>query len=456
MSLPSNRTKRDNHMSVVHRLLLLASLVLVVGAVAALAATLRPGKSISPRENAQSTGTLYDSTTDAYIESLQIKLQRRPDDAEALAQLGLADLQKARETGDPAYYSKAEEAIGKSLSLDPNNPDGLRGLALVALARHDFEGGLALANKAIDLDQSSASTYGVIGDALIELGRYDEAVDAYQRMLDLKPDLSAYARTSHARELYGDIDGAREAMQLAIDSGGSRGESLAWAHLQLGNLYYNYGDPDSAQTQYDASLAAFPGYVHGSAALAKVKAAEGDTSGAIALYRQVVDRYPVLEYVVALGDLYRTHGDDAAANKQYELVGVIDQLLRTNGVNSDLELALYYADHDLHLDDALRQARAEYDRRPSVQAADTLAWTLYKTGSYQEALGYSDEAMRLGSRDPLYAFHAGMIRDKLGDSLSAASLLSQALDTNPHFSVLHAAVAEDTLQQLELVQRQQP
>jgi len=443
-------------MRIAHRLLLLASVVLVVGAVTALAATFRGSNSPSGLERAQPSDLADDAATNAFIESLQIKLRRNPNDSETLAQLGLASLQRARETGDPTYYGKAEDALISSLSSDPQNPDALRGLALVAVARHEFQEGLSLAQRALELDQSSASTYGVIGDTLIELGRYDEALDAYQTMIDLKPDLSAYARASYARELHGDIDGAREAMQLAIDAGGSKGESLAWAHLQLGNLFFNYGDADRAEEEYTASINALPRYVHGLAALAKVRAAKGDTTGAIALYRQVVDRYPVLEYVVALGDLYKKHGDDVSANKQYELVSVIDQLLRSNGVNSDLEIALYYADHNINPDDALRQARAEYQRRPSVQAADTLAWTLYRSGSYQEALKYSAEALRLGSRDPLYTFHAGMIREKLGEKLAAASLLSQALDTNPHFSVLHAEVARMTLQQLELVEGQQP
>ena len=121
-------------------------------------------------------------------------------------------------------------------------------------------------------------------------------------------------------------------------------------------------------------------------------------SGAIALYRDVVERYPVLEYVVALGDLLRDARRQQRASQQYALVDVIDQLLRANGVNSDLELALYYADHDIHLKTPYVRLAAEYQRRPSVQAADILAWTLYKNGNYDEALTYSDEARRLAEQ----------------------------------------------------------
>ena len=442
-------------MGLTFRMSLLASLILVVGAMAAFVATLRSSNGSSEVAQPSARALTNISTTDTYIESLQLKLRRNPNDAETLSQLGAAYLQKTRETGDPTYYSKAEDVLNQALTLDPENPDTLRGLASVALARHDFQSGLWLAQKALDADPANARSYGVVGDALAELGRYDEAVAAYQNMLDLKPNLAAYARASSIRELYGDIEGAREAMRLAVESAGPQGEGSAWARLQLGNLYFEYGDLTTAEQQYNSSLSSFPGYVHALAGLASVKAARGDTAGAIALYREAVDRYPVLSYVAGLGDLYDQQGNDAAANEQYALVSVIAELLRSNGVNTDLDLALYYADHDIRLDDALRQARAEYARRPSIEAADILAWTLYTSGAYEEALVYSNDALRLGGKEPLSEFRAGMIRYKLGDSTGAASYLSSALDTNPHFSLTYAAIAKETLRSLELARKQQ-
>jgi len=193
--------------------------------------------------------------------------------------------------------------------------------------------------------------------------------------------------------------------------------------------------------------------VHGLAGLARVLAARGDQEGAIALYRRVVQRFPVPEYVVALGDVYRAAGRPDEAARQYDLVDAINRLYQANGVNTDLEMALFFADHNLRLDEALRQAQAEYQRRPSVQAADVLAWALYKSGRYQDALKYSREALRLGSQDPLMLFHAGMIHHRLGNSERAREYLERVDEINPAFSVLYAETAAETLQQLQTAVR---
>jgi tetratricopeptide (TPR) repeat protein len=136
------------------------------------------------------------------------------------------------------------------------------------------------------------------------------------------------------------------------------------------------------------------------------------------------------------------------AAEQYDLVRVIDKLYRANGVNTDLEIALFYADHDVNLQTSLEKARAAYDARPSIHAADTLAWTLYKTENYKEAQKYSSEALRLGTRDPLKLFHAGMISRALGQRERAREYLQKAVDLNPHFSLLYSDEAADSLKAL--------
>lgn len=193
---------------------------------------------------------------------------------------------------------------------------------------------------------------------------------------------------------------------------------------------------------------AFPEYVHALAGLGKVQAAGGDYNEAATIYSQVVDRYPVPEYVAALGDVYFVAGLNDEAVQQYDLVRAIDRLYKANGVNTDLQMALFFADHDLLIDEALRQARAEYKRRGSVPAADVLAWALYKSGQYEEARLYAKEALKLGTLDATLLFHAGMIEFRLGESELARAYLEQAIDINPGFSVLYAETAIETLREL--------
>ena len=154
---------------------------------------------------------------------------------------------------------------------------------------------------------------------------------------------------------------------------------------------------------------------------------------------------PLPEYAIALGDVYAVMGEKVKAEEQYDLVRSMDKLLRANGVDTDLEIALFNADHDIDLQRSLEKARAAYDARPSIHAADTMAWTLYKTGNYKEAQEYSSEALKLGTRDPLKLFHAGMISKALGDKEQARTYLQQAIDLNPHFSLLYADEAADSL-----------
>lgn len=426
------------------RLTLLAATLLVLSAAAAIYATARSSDDSSSQQAASTLPAI--SATDTTISNLKQQTAAHPDDTEAYAQLGAAYLRKVRETGDPAYYANAESVLAKALALRPDDPDALTVTSALALARHDFAGALAWAQRT---DVEDPDRYGAMGDALLELGRYDEAFTAFQHMVDLRPDLASYTRVSYARELTGDVDGAIEAMRRAAEAGGSRGEGVAWTLVQLGHLEFNRGDLDAAEVEYERALEAFSNFVPAHAGIARVRAASGDYNEAIALYTDVTARYPVPEYVIALGDVYTAAGRDREAAQQFELVLAIDQLYRASGVNTDLELALFFADHDLRLDEAVAQARAVYEQRPSVHAADVLAWTLYKAERAQEALPYSNEALRLGSKDSLLLFHAGMIRQAAGDAAGARDYLARALATNPDFSVLYAQRAAATLDELE-------
>ena len=365
----------------------------------------------------------------------------RTDSAHAYALLGLAYQQRARETLDSTDYGRSERALRFALARDRDNLYALGGLGSLALARHRFHDALAIGRRAQRLSPSTARTYGVIGDALIELGRYDGAFRAYDRMAALKPSLSAYARVSHARELLGDTLGAAAAMQLAVGAAGSQAEPLAWSRLQLGKLLFSRGRLSRAALEYRGALAAFPGYPQALDALARVEAARGRLGHAVALERDAADRAPLPELVGFLGDLYRAQGRPRLAREQYGLVDAIQRLLVANGVKTDLETALFDVDHGLRLDSALVRARRAQRERPSVQADDVLSWALARTGRCGEALLHSKRALRLGTLDAPTFFHRGMIARCLGRQAEARRWFRRALALNPHFSLTWSPVA---------------
>jgi tetratricopeptide (TPR) repeat protein len=387
-------------------------------------------------------------STDRAVATLQNRLQQEPTFAAGYAQLGDAYLQKARETADPSYYGKADEVLHQALSLDAQSFDALVGLGSLALSRHQFRDALQWGEEARALNPYSVDAYAVIGDAHTELGEYDEAIAAFQKMIDLKPGLPAYSRVSYARELHGDADGALAAMTKAVKLGGPGTEATAWTRVQVGNLYFNRGDYPNASRYYKQSLFDYKDYPHGYAGLAKVATARGHYADAIKLYKRVTRVLPLPEYVIALGDVQQAAGKTQDAARTYGLVDVEDQLLQAANVDSDVEIAQFNVDHSRNVATVLQQAQQGAERRPSLKGYDVLAWTLYKTGDVTGAQSAMKHALKLGTKDPLMLFHAGMIAYAAGDHSAARGYLEFAATINPHFSVLYETTATRLLDQL--------
>jgi tetratricopeptide (TPR) repeat protein len=391
------------------------------------------------------------ATTDLAVQQMQQRLTNNPSDPTAYAayaQLGSLYLQKVRETGDPSYYVKAEGALQKSLELAPNNVLAVVGMGGLSLARHAFDEALEWGERARQVAPGNYTVYGIIGDAYIELGRYPEAIEAFQEMIDRRPDLPSMSRVSYARELHGDLPGAIMAMEGAVGAGNPMSEGTNWARIQLGNLHFLTGDLEAAERQYRETLRYLPDYVHGHGGLAKVAAARGKLQDAIELYTRALTIVPLPEYAIALGDAYRAAGNSAMAARQDDLVRVIAQLNRSAGMDVDLEMALFEVDHakaPAAIAAAVQTARAQYARRPSVHVADVLAWSLYRANQPAEALPFAREALKLGSKDPVMLYHAGAIAAAAGQAAEAQQYLAAALEGNPNFHPLFAPEARRLL-----------
>ena len=271
------------------------------------------------------------ATPDERIAALQELLRTDRGGAPIATQLGEAYLQKARETADPSYYTRAEQLFERARRSAPRDADPVIGLGTLALARHDFRAALTLARAARRLSPETARPYAVLVDAQVELGRYREAARSLQRMIDLKPNLASYARVSYFRELNGDLAGAVEAMRLAVSAGGGSAETVAYVQTLLGNLELARGRNGAARSAYETALARVPGYVPATAGMARLDASRGRLRSAIAAYARVTERLPLPEYVIAHGEAELARGNRAAAREQFALVNAEQRLLSSAG-----------------------------------------------------------------------------------------------------------------------------
>lgn len=386
-------------------------------------------------------GGFSQANTEQLVARLERQVADQAPNADTLTSLGLAYEQRVRETGDASDLPRAEAALNQALALNPRQGFAVTGLASLAATRHQFTLARDLAVRARKLLPYNIAPLGLLGDATGELGHPREAFAAFNRMAAMKPTLSSYLRVAYGRELTGDVPGAIDATKLAVDVGSSVAEQAAYTLYQLGNLEFNQGRLAAADRAYRQALDRLPGYVYAVVGVARVEAARGNVDAAVRGYRDALDRVPLPEFASGLALTLRGAGREAEARDVDGLVDTTVTLLNANGVNTDLEVALYQLDRGADVAAALRLAETGYAERKSTDAEDILAFALYKNDRCDEARTHSVLALRLGTRDALKYFHRGLIEGCLGDRAAQRTWMRRAVRTNPYFSPLYAPVA---------------
>ncbi|MFD8523300.1 tetratricopeptide repeat protein [Streptomyces capillispiralis] len=430
----------------------LLAVALTGGAVAAggVRDAARSGTGAAPAAGALAPGLLAGAGPVAGIRSLEAHLRAQPRDFGGWAALGLALVEQARTQGDPSPYPRAERALARSLALEPGNEQALAGRAALAAARHDFSAALAHADRALEQNPYSERALCSRIDALVELGRYDEAAAAAATADRRRPGIPVFTRYAYVRELRGEAGTARKVLERALDSASSPAD-VAYVATALGRLAWSRGDHATALRHYARALAADEDHLPALEGRARALAASGDRPGAVETLERVVVRAPLPGPLVALGELYEERGADgdrARAREQYALVDAWTALARAGGVEPGLDTTLAAADHG-DAGEALRAARAEWDRRHTVHTADALAWALHVNGRDREALAYARRATATGYRDAAFLYHRGVIEKATGHDRAARSSLTAALELNPGFSPLGARAARAALKDLE-------
>jgi len=377
-----------------------------------------------------------------YATALRNKISKDPTDVRSILALTTLFIQEARITGNYVYYDKAAlKCVNKVLRQDSLNEEALTFKSLVYLSQHHFADGLALAEKAHQVNPFNAFIYGLLVDGNVEMGQYDSAVANADRMVSVRPDIRSYSRISYLREIHGDYQGAIEAMKMAVDAGAEGDETTEWCRVQLGRLYEYTGDIKSAEMHYTIALDERPGYAFAWAGLARVAVAGKNYQKAIDCYRRadsMINDYSIKE---ECADAYALAGRNSSADSLTSLV--IRELSRDEqssisndniGHYADRELAYAYLKVD-NYDKALEHALMEYNRRPdNIDANETVAWIYYCKKQSSTAMPYLKTALKTHSRNPVLLCRAGLIYAGAGNRSEAKTLLQEALSGDPNMA----------------------
>lgn len=379
------------------------------------------------------------------LAALKAKVTADASDFVTWNKLADAELSQLSATGDLACLTRAAEAVEHSLqSANPEfNHGGLAVRARVALAAHRFTEARRDAELLRTLMPDSTYPLQLLGDALLNLGEYDAATRAWNQLLARDGStLATEPRLAQLDLIHGRTARAQErlatALALAEKLAPPSSETVAWCHVQFGELAFRSGDWETAGKHYTAALAAQPDYYAALDHLAELRGAQGRIDEAIATYTHALELQPRPELMQALGDLYLSTGKTAEAKPWH------DRALATYLASAERgellylhHLAGFYADSVKEPAKAVEWARRDLALRPSIQACDALAWALHKAGQNEEAASIVPKALATGTHDAHILYHAGLIRMAAGNVADGSALLQQALAANPRYNTFH-------------------
>jgi tetratricopeptide (TPR) repeat protein len=373
-----------------------------------------------------------DAKIDKEIARIQqeVRSNAKPFQTEAMIEkLGWTFVEKARESFDPGFYKLAEQCAlcletkqvenqqgGQSTDRPLSTPRSIRSAALLLRGHalqnlHRFGDAEKIARELVET-RGLAYDYGLLGDALIEQGKTDEAALAYQKMMETLPGPQAYGRAAHLRWLKGDAEGARAMMLMSAQSAGQT-ESAAWAWSKLAIYELQAGEMKRARAACDAALSVRSEYAPGLLALGRVLLAENKFGEAVGALERAAQLNPMPEYQWALADALRA-ADRAAAAEEVER-----QIAATGAANDPRSYSLFLATRGRDADVALRLAEEELKVRRDVYTLDALAWAQSAKGDAAEGWKTMRSALELGTADARLYLHAAAIAARAGENRQA-------------------------------------
>jgi len=357
------------------------------------------------RSDKTKLGKEWDFVQNFYADQ-KTSLANDGESSEAYLQLAELYIREARVTGEHGhYYPAALEMVEKVLNKKEQDPD-IRFRALVTkagvqLSLHEFSESLITGKKALALNGRNAQVMGVLVDCYVELGQYDKAVKIADEMSTTKPDIRSYSRISYLREIHGDVDGAKAALKLAVESGFPGYEETAWAMLTLGDLYKRYGDQKTAQKIYNEILIVREDYPFAVAALGDIEFDKGNLKEAKKIHEEAIDIIPEVGFYVTIAHVLKKQDKTEALDSIIKEIWLMLEDDVQAGHNMNLEYADIYLNILDNKDKALEYAQMEYDKRPENIDVNRLLAKIYLAKEDKEkAKVHFEKASVTGSKHP--------------------------------------------------------
>ncbi|MGW1213491.1 tetratricopeptide repeat protein [Streptomyces sp. NPDC002499] len=387
----------------------------------------------------------------ALIGERETFLRAHPRDARSWAVLGAAYVEQGRRTADATNYPRAEQALRTSLRVRTKGNDvkaaALDGMAALANARRDFRAARSWGEAALKVDAGRWTTYPLLLDAYTGLGDHKATRRTLDALLELRTGPAVMARAAGVYRDQGWREDAAAALSDAAARSTAPAERAAWLE-RAGQLAWERGDLTDALRHFQEAVRVDPDQRAAQAGQGRTLAALGRTTEALNAYRVALARQPSPQYALELGELYESLGLGQAARVQYDLLRARVREEQAGGVDDELVLGVFEADHGDPAA-AVRRLRAEWRRQPGIAVADALGWALHRDGKDKEALRYAgtatDKVHGGGVRSALYAYHRGMIERELEQFAPARRHLQDALRINPYFSPLGVPLAQAAL-----------
>ena len=370
------------------------------------------------------------------VAELTSKIKEKPNEVKPRLQVAVIYLSEARITGEhPYYYPAILQILDGVLTIEPKNFEATTFKSSVKMSQHQFAEARDLAEKARQINPSNAYVYGVLVDANVELGNYEEAVAMSDKMQALKPSLESYSRASYLREIYGNYPSSIEAMKLAVQAGLPGSEPQCWSKNTLGHLYETTGQLAKAEQQYDGILSVRPSYAFALRGKAQIYKARKEYDQALTQLEKAAKIMPEFSFHEEMAEIYALQGDNDKSMKKYaEVAKMLDEDARS-GHSVDLELCKLYTKTG-QLDSALVYGMREYQKRPkNIDVNHALAWVYFNQKNTPKAQQHMQVALRTGLKDPELLQRASAIARAMGNAEASNKLIADARKTNPNFTL---------------------